>query len=148
MSQALHHKIETMRNLWGEVKHKVHRLQQEQEETKKLVEQFRQGKLIPFQSLSDVALYEHICLAPGVICYRIPTHAKDHLGFVTEFEAQAILRRHYHDCEEIVQILRGSLQDFESNKTVRESIVYDPLQAHELYSPEGCLCLVYFNRQK
>lgn len=147
MSTALKHKMEHLRGSWMEIQEKLQKLEEEQQKTRRLAEQFRRGKLIPFSSLADVSPNNNITLAPGVTCYRLPTEAHNHLAFITEFDAQALLRSHFHDCVEIIQMLRGQLIDFKNaERKISERTSYDPMQEHELYSPEGCLCVVYFQK--
>lgn len=121
-------------------------VERQQKATFRLLSQYRRGQLIPFKSLADVAEGEKLLLAPGVRCYRIKTIAPNHLQFVAEFDAQCALRNHYHDCEQHVQILRGSLHDFQNGRTITTQAAYNANEAHELYSPGGCLCIVRFSQ--
>ena len=137
-------KIATLEEMWNEVQANVIALQEEQAKTRALVERFRQGKLIPFHSLAEVPVERSILLAPGIECYRLPNEAQHQLLFLAEFEAQAVLLSHYHDCEEQITILRGPLIDLASGKKLLRSAHFPALRAHELYSPQGTLCLVRF----
>lgn len=137
-------KIQTLDEAWEEVTFHLQALQEEQAKTRALVERFRQGKLIPFHSLAEVGWEHSILLAPGVECFRMHNEAANQLVFVCEFQPQAILKSHYHDCEEQITILKGQLIDLVTGKKVVRSAHFPALRAHELYSPERTLCIVRF----
>jgi len=137
-------KIATLEAVWNEVEAHVLALEEEQAKTRALVDRFRQGKLIPFHSLAEVPVERSILLAPGVECYRLPNESPTQLLFLCEFDPQAVLLSHYHDCEEQITILRGPLLDLASGKKILRAAHFAALRAHELYSAEGTLCLVRF----
>jgi hypothetical protein len=139
-----HQKIKTLEQVWEEVTLHLQALQEEQAKTRDLVERFRQGKLIPFHSLAEVGWERSILLAPGVECFRMKNEAQNHLVFVCEFQPQALLKSHYHDCEEQITVLKGHLIDLATGKKVLRSAHFPALRAHELYSPERTLCIVRF----
>lgn len=141
---VLQTKIEKLEEAWAHVERQVCELESEAAKTKRLVELYREGQLIPFSSLAEAEIEKPFVLAPGVRCYRLPTQHPSQLLFVVEFEPQAKLRNHFHDCAEQVSIMRGELYDFVANKRYRREFSYPSLQKHELYSAEGCLCTVRF----
>lgn len=121
-------------------------VERQQSATFRLLEQYRKGNLIPFKSLADVAEGEKLLLAPGVRCYRLPTLSSRNLQFIFEFDAQSILKNHFHDCSEHLQMLRGDLYDFENGNTITSQASYEAMKAHELYSAGGCLGIVRFSK--
>jgi len=146
MELNIDHKLSKMNALFLEMERQVKDLRSIQSITKKLVDQYHEGTLITFDALSQAPLSTELKLAEGITSYRMPVNDKNQIAFVVEFEAGAILKNHYHDCEELIHVLRGELVDATTEEVYEKSIAYPAMIQHELYSPDGALIMVYFDR--
>lgn len=139
-------KLGTMENIFQELETRLETLRQTQESTKALIDKYHTGQLIGFSALANVQVSEPLHLAKDVVAYRVPISISNQIAFVCRFKPKAKLPVHYHDCLEMIQILEGELIDFHTNHELGQTTTYQPMKPHELYSPNGALLMVYFEK--
>lgn len=142
MTHPLTSKLDKFDAILSTVEAQVSDLADSTRKVSDLVDSF-DHQMVSYDALANTPYYIPLPLDTGVTSYRIPA-PPGLLTFVVTFKNQSLLKKHKHDCKQLLYKLTGDLYHLEQLIDTTHEIPAG--QEHVLVSPSGSLLVVHFEQ--
>ncbi len=136
-------KLLRLQSLIVEVEKSVETVTRESQALREMLKAWQMGESITFSTLDRLAYYEALPIGEGVTSYKIPSR-RDELTFVVVFKANGHVKDHVHDCKELMIKLDGQIAV--NGEQVDKELMVDINKHHQLFSEEGSILIVHFEK--
>ncbi len=136
-------KLLRLQSMIVEVERSVEAVAKESQALKEMLTAWQMGDSITYSTLDRLAYYEPLPIGDGVTSYKIPSR-RDELTFVVVFKANGHVKDHVHDCKELMIRLDGEIAV--NGEQVDKELMVDINKHHQLFSEEGSILIVHFEK--